>query len=57
MRGAVALVIRQCLVEYIDTVAAPCSAGVDLFTFRDGKILVKNVFRKQRPNLPAAKAR
>lgn len=30
--------------------------GIDLFTFRDGKILVKNVFRKQRPNLPAAKA-
>jgi ketosteroid isomerase-like protein len=30
--------------------------GVDLFTFRDGKIFVKNVFRKQRPNLPAAKA-
>jgi len=30
--------------------------GIDLFTFKDGKILVKNVFRKQRPNLPAAKA-
>ena len=29
--------------------------GVDLFTFKDGKILVKNVFRKARPNLPAAK--
>ena len=29
--------------------------GVDLFTFRDGKIAVKNVFRKARPNLPAAK--
>jgi len=28
--------------------------GVDLFTFRDGKIAVKNVFRKARPNLPAA---
>lgn len=28
--------------------------GVDLFTFRDGRILVKNVFRKARPNLPAA---
>lgn len=27
--------------------------GVDLFTFRDGKILVKNVFRKDRPRLPA----
>lgn len=26
--------------------------GVDLFTFRDGKILVKNVFRKNRPVLP-----
>ncbi|WP_326535160.1 nuclear transport factor 2 family protein [Pseudorhodoferax sp.] len=26
--------------------------GVDLFTFRDGKIHVKNVFRKARPNLP-----
>ena len=29
--------------------------GVDVFTFRDGKIAVKNVFRKARPNLPAAK--
>lgn len=29
--------------------------GVDLFTFRDGKIASKNVFRKTRPNLPAAK--
>ncbi len=28
--------------------------GVDLFTFRDGKIQRKNVFRKARPNLPAA---
>ena len=27
--------------------------GVDLFTFKDGKILLKNVFRKARPNLPA----
>jgi steroid delta-isomerase-like uncharacterized protein len=27
--------------------------GVDLFTFRDGKIQRKNVFRKNRPNLPA----
>jgi ketosteroid isomerase-like protein len=27
--------------------------GVDLFTFLDGKILVKNVFRKDRPRLPA----
>jgi len=27
--------------------------GVDVFTFKDGKILVKNAFRKQRPNLPA----
>ena len=27
--------------------------GVDLFTFRDGKIALKNVFRKARPNLPA----
>jgi steroid delta-isomerase-like uncharacterized protein len=27
--------------------------GVDVFTFRDGKILVKNVFRKDRPRLPA----
>lgn len=27
--------------------------GVDLFTFRDGKIAVKNAFRKARPNLPA----
>ncbi len=29
--------------------------GVDLFTFRDGKIALKNVFRKMRPALPAAK--
>jgi tripartite-type tricarboxylate transporter receptor subunit TctC len=29
--------------------------GVDLFTFKDGKILVKNVFRKARPNIPAPK--
>lgn len=29
--------------------------GVDLFTFRDGRILVKNAFRKARPNLPAAR--
>jgi len=28
--------------------------GVDLFTFRDGKILIKNTFRKDRPRLPAA---
>ena len=26
--------------------------GVDVFTFRDGKIAVKNVFRKDRPRLP-----
>ena len=30
--------------------------GVDLFTFRDGKIAVKNVFRKDRPRLPAKAA-
>ena len=30
--------------------------GVDLFTFRDGKITLKNAFRKTRPNLPAATA-
>lgn len=29
--------------------------GVDLFQFRGGKIHVKNVFRKTRPNLPAAR--
>ena len=29
--------------------------GIDVFTFRDGKIALKNVFRKARPNLPAAK--
>ena len=29
--------------------------GVDLFTFKDGKILLKNVFRKARPNLLTAK--
>lgn len=27
--------------------------GVDVFTFRDGKILVKDSFRKNRPPLPA----
>ena len=27
--------------------------GVDLLTFKDGKILVKNAFRKDRPRLPA----
>lgn len=29
--------------------------GIDVFTFRDGRIHVKNVFRKTRPNLPAVK--
>ena len=29
--------------------------GIDVFTFKDGKIALKNVFRKARPNLPAAK--
>ena len=29
--------------------------GVDLFTFRDGKIVTKNAFRKARPNLPAVR--
>jgi len=29
--------------------------GIDVFTFRDGKIQLKNVFRKARPNLPAAR--
>ena len=29
--------------------------GVDLFTFRNGKIALKNSFRKARPNLPALK--
>ena len=28
--------------------------GVDLFTIRDGKIVEKKAFRKQRPALPAA---
>lgn len=28
--------------------------GIDVFTFRGGKIALKNVFRKVRPNLPAA---
>jgi steroid delta-isomerase-like uncharacterized protein len=28
--------------------------GIDVFTFKDGKIALKNVFRKARPNLPAA---
>jgi ketosteroid isomerase-like protein len=27
--------------------------GVDVFTFKDGRILVKNAFRKIRPNLAA----
>ena len=26
--------------------------GVDIFTFQNGKIAVKNAFRKARPNLP-----
>ena len=29
--------------------------GVDLFLFRNGKIALKNAFRKARPNLPAAR--
>ncbi len=29
--------------------------GIDVFAFRDGKILLKNAFRKVRPNLPATK--
>jgi ketosteroid isomerase-like protein len=29
--------------------------GIDVFTFKDGKIQLKNVFRKTRPHLPAAK--
>jgi ketosteroid isomerase-like protein len=29
--------------------------GIDVFSFRDGKIALKNVFRKARPNLPAAR--
>lgn len=29
--------------------------GVDLFTFKNGKIHSKNAFRKVRPNLPVAK--
>lgn len=29
--------------------------GIDVFTFKNGKIALKNVFRKARPNLPAAK--
>ena len=29
--------------------------GCDLFTFRDGRIAVKNSYRKNRPPLPAAK--
>ncbi|MEP7100265.1 MAG: nuclear transport factor 2 family protein [Burkholderiales bacterium] len=28
--------------------------GIDVFRFKDGKIALKNVFRKARPNLPAA---
>jgi ketosteroid isomerase-like protein len=29
--------------------------GVDLFTFRDGRIVTKSAFRKVRPNLPAVR--
>ncbi len=29
--------------------------GVDVFTFKNGKIALKNAFRKARPNLPALK--
>ena len=29
--------------------------GIDVFSFKDGKIALKNVFRKARPNLPAAR--
>lgn len=29
--------------------------GCDVFTFRDGKIAVKNAFRKARPPLPAVR--
>lgn len=29
--------------------------GVDLFTLKDGRIQRKNTFRKNRPNLPAAR--
>ena len=29
--------------------------GVDLFVFRNGRIQMKNAFRKARPNLPAAR--
>ena len=29
--------------------------GIDVYTFKDGKIALKNVFRKSRPNLPAGK--
>ena len=29
--------------------------GIDVFTFKHGKIALKNVFRKARPNIPAAK--
>ena len=29
--------------------------GVDIFTFKNGKISVKNAFRKARPNIPASK--
>ncbi len=29
--------------------------GIDVFEFRDGKIRLKNVFRKARPNLPAVR--
>jgi ketosteroid isomerase-like protein len=28
--------------------------GCDVFTFREGKIAVKNSYRKNRPPLPAA---
>lgn len=31
--------------------------GCDVFTFRDGKIALKNSYRKNRPSLPARTAR
>ena len=30
--------------------------GVDVFTFKDGQILLKNAFRKDRPRLPALRS-
>ena len=47
--AAIRETLRACNGSRIET------DGIDVFTFKDGKIHLKNVFRKARPNLPAAK--